>query len=177
KEQLPAVPVRDWPKELNDNGEPISTLLRMSEEPPAQDDYPRWSDLLFACVEHVELLNALNSPVPFYSPRYSRVGETFCYLKFDQQDRKALVEFRAKLEDPLSLELQRSGLGSHIGGGTGQMYAYIFLALSDVTRAIEVIRQTLRAHLAPKRSWLLFYDVDLVAEWIGIWDDTPQPPV
>jgi hypothetical protein len=29
----------------------------------------------------------------------------------------------------------------------------------------------------PRRSWLLFYDPDLADEWLGIYPDTPAPPM
>lgn len=29
----------------------------------------------------------------------------------------------------------------------------------------------------PKRTWLLFHDVDLAAQWYGLYDDTPDPPL
>jgi hypothetical protein len=64
-----------------------------------------------------------------------------------------------------------------IGGGSGLRYAYIDLALLDVKRAVPVIRQVLSDCRAPLRSWLLFHDDDLAAEWIGIYRQTPPPPL
>ena len=55
-------------------------------------------------------------------------------------------------------------------------YAYIDLALSDLKRAVPIIRQTLAERHAPVRSWLLFHDDELAAEWIGIHPQTPPPP-
>ena len=42
---------------------------------------------------------------------------------------------------------------------------------------MKVIEEFLRAEGAPKRSWLLFFDTELEAEWIGLWFDSPAPPM
>ena len=49
--------------------------------------------------------------------------------------------------------------------------------LADLGRGVESVRQVRRGGNIPRRSWLLFFDTDLQAEWIGIWDDAPPPPM
>jgi hypothetical protein len=67
-------------------------------------------------------------------------------------------------------------VGAVLGGGTGLRYAYIDLALADISAALPVIRGCLRNLQIPKRSWLQFFDATLSQEWIGIYDDSPMPP-
>ena len=67
-------------------------------------------------------------------------------------------------------------LGCQIGGGTGLVYSYVELALTDVDAALRRIRQRLRAGRMPIRTWVLFHDSDLCGEWVGIYDDAPPPP-
>jgi hypothetical protein len=73
--------------------------------------------------------------------------------------------------------LTKTQLGALVGGGTGLRYSYIDLALLDVEAAILLMREALRGGRLPKRSWFLFYDSVLAAEWVGVWDDSPLPPL
>lgn len=63
------------------------------------------------------------------------------------------------------------------GSGTGLRYTYLDLALVDLDQGIQVIRKRLQEGGVPKRSWIQFFDADLAAEWIGIYDDSPPPPM
>lgn len=112
-----------------------------------------------------------------FSKRFSRFNETFCYLKLDGKDA-ALEGFadKAAIEDALAAAFAGTGLGAVIGGGTGFRYSYIDLALIDVEKSIPLLRETLQRGRVAKRSWLLFYDDELAAEWVGIWPDSPEPP-
>jgi hypothetical protein len=29
----------------------------------------------------------------------------------------------------------------------------------------------------PERSWVLFFDANLGAEWVGVYPETPEPPM
>jgi hypothetical protein len=68
-------------------------------------------------------------------------------------------------------------LGAAVGGGTGQRYSYIELALTDVDRAWEEIRLILQDGHLPTRTWLLFHDEELSCQWRGLYDDSPSPPM
>jgi hypothetical protein len=68
-------------------------------------------------------------------------------------------------------------LGSVVGGGTGRRYSYIELALTDVEQAWQQMGVLLSNARLPKRTWLLFHDTDLSAQWHGLYDDTPNPPM
>jgi hypothetical protein len=56
-------------------------------------------------------------------------------------------------------------------------YSYIDLALTDVNKGIQAITQRLRAGKIQKRAWIQFFDSDWAAEWVGVYDDTPPPPM
>jgi hypothetical protein len=72
--------------------------------------------------------------------------------------------------------LVAANVGGVIGGGSGLRYAYIDVGLTDLKRAVGIIRKVLSEHEVPERSWLLFHDDDLGAEWIGLHPHSPPPP-
>lgn len=51
------------------------------------------------------------------------------------------------------------------------------LALVNVMKSIEAVRRCLRAGKVPKRSWVQFFDSDWGAEWVGVYKNTPAPPM
>jgi hypothetical protein len=84
---------------------------------------------------------------------------------------------KSEIEDALDAALVPAGLGCHVGGGTGRWYSYVDLALTDVDRGCEIVKAVLRAGNVPRRSWILFFDDEWAHEWIGIYDDSPAPPM
>jgi len=54
---------------------------------------------------------------------------------------------------------------------------YFDLALLDAERGIDILREVLRGGNIHRRSWILFFDDSLAEEWIGIWPDSPEPPM
>jgi hypothetical protein len=148
-------------------------------DPPEEaEEYPGRSDLMIAATNNVELFQAIHSGQPFASSCHSRLGEMFCYLKLDASDipSNEIVAFRSQFEDALNPALLEANAGGCIGGGSGLRYAYIDMAITDIKRATPIIRKVLAEHQAPARSWILFNDDDLAAEWIGIYSKTPPPP-
>jgi hypothetical protein len=145
-------------------------------EPRAADDYPHQVDLFVGKTVHVPMWRCAHT-AGFSSRRFSRVGETFCFLKLDGKDA-ALEGFadKSEIEDALTAVLTPASLGAVIGGGTGLRYSYIDLALTDVERAVPVIRERLQRGRLGRRCWLQFYDDALAAEWVGLWPDSPEPP-
>jgi len=146
-------------------------------EPQQQDDYSGWTDLLAATAGNEKLWTAEHSG-SFYSCRFSRCKETFCYLKIDGAEWVATERFpdRATMEEALDEALCGAKSGCVTGGGTGLRYSYIDLALVDVRGAMDRIRRVLEQGGIPKRTWLLFFDEHLAQEWIGIYSDSPAPP-
>jgi hypothetical protein len=146
--------------------------------PDKAPDYPGQTDLIVAMTRDVEVWKAAHAAAPFYSQRFSRCKETFAYVKIDGRHfrRGSEAADRGEIEDALDEALAKDGLGVHIGGGTGLMYSYIDLALTDLDRGVERARKTLRKLKVPERSWVLFFDADLAAEWVGVYPETPAPP-
>lgn len=159
---------------LHEFGEFQWSLFKLEPEPA--EDFPHQADLFIAKTAHVPMWQVAHMG-GFSSERFSRFGETFCFVKIDWKDfSRDRVEGKQELEDSLQNSLQPKALGAVMSGGTGLRYSYIDLAVPDVERAVPIIRDVLRKSAVPKRSWLLFYDDALAAEWVGIWDDSPEPP-
>jgi hypothetical protein len=151
------------------------TLQRDPEQVPEQDDYAERDDLLFASTIEMPLLRATSGH--FHSRRFSRVGETFCYLKLSRALWTDVLPPRADLEDALSANLQQRGLGVSWGGATGRRYSYIELALTHVSNAIDVIRHTISmSQHKIDAGWLLFHDVTLRDEYVDIATDQDLRP-
>jgi hypothetical protein len=165
-------------KRLQDMPQPEKGAVLKLEPPEDADDYPARTDLIVAFTPHVELFQAIHSGQSFASACHSKWGEVFCYLKLDaiELPKEDIVGFRSTIEDALEPALRTAGVGCTIGGGSGLRYAYIDLSLSDMKRATPIIRQILAEHQAPIRSWLLFHDDDMAAEWIAVYSQTPPPP-
>jgi len=172
QEGLPGTP---W-YEVDTENHPWSSFEVEAEE-QEQDDWPGRSDLIAGITPFVELAQAIFDG-SFRSKRFSRFGETFCYLKFDGIDGLDPAHFadRGELERAIDEVLMPARLGRTIGGGTGQRYSYVELALADVERVLPLLRARLQAGKVPRRSWLLFHDCELAEEWVGLYDDTPPPP-
>lgn len=168
--QLPAEPYSAFA----DDGQWAGLKL----EPEEARDYPERFDLLTSITCNPELIAATFSNGPFYSERYSRCGETFCYLKVDNSvDTANDYQDRDDMEEAVRNALASQDLGGLIGGGTGLRYSYIELALTDVERGIAAICRTMREGNVPRRSWIQFHDAHLAAEWVGVYDDSPAPPM
>ena len=84
---------------------------------------------------------------------------------------------REEIEDAINAVLKPFSFGCVIGGGTGKVYSYCDLALTDVRKGIQAIQTRLMAGNIHQRSWIQFFDSDLASEWVGIYDDTPPPPM
>lgn len=166
--------LRDRPYLAMSEGEEW-TLLEL--EAAKADDYSDQADLVIAKTPHLPLWQATRTET-FHDRRFSRFGETFCYVKLDfsQIPEADLVARKAEIEDALDDLLKPPGWGCQIGGGTGFRYGYIELALVDKASALPAIRSRLVACNVPQRSWILFHDCELRGEWIGIHDDSPAPP-
>jgi hypothetical protein len=101
-------------------------------------------------------------------------------LKIDRGGplRTTAVGDRARLEDALNETLEPTRLGCVIGGGSGRRYSYVDLALTDVATAATAIREILgHLKLPTRRAWLQFFDDSLAAEWIGMFPESPEPPL
>lgn len=148
-------------------------------EPEEADDYPAQLDMLIGKSAHQPLWFAAHSAALFCSERFSKCGETFCYVKIDGTQGLDEEKFadKSEIEDALDEVLKPAKLGCYVGGGTGLRYSYVDLALTDVDKGIAAVKKRLREGNVPKRSWILFCDDYLAAEWVPIYDDSPPPPM
>ena len=55
-------------------------------------------------------------------------------------------------------------------------HAYVDLAYADLDAGVHLTREVARRLDAPDESWIQFFDTDWGAEWVGIWDETREPP-
>ncbi len=147
-------------------------------KPEEREDYPHQFDLLVGKSCHAAMWVAARSNVAFDSRRYSRFGELFAYVKTDSPGSLSSEQLQNKdeMEDALADALARRELGAVIGGGYGQRYSYIDLALSKPDEAIETIIEVLREKNAVRESWIQFFDARYANEWVGIWEESPPPP-
>ena len=138
-------------------------------KPQEQKDYPRQSDIFIAKTMNFPLWQTAHSSQLFYSERFSKFGETFCYIKIDGSEglEESKFEDKAALEDALDSLLIKEQVGCLIGGGTGLKYSYIDLALTDLNKGVELVKEVLKEGNITKKSWILFYDSELEYEWIG----------
>jgi hypothetical protein len=130
--------------------------------PERRDEYAHQDDAMFGTTVIPELREAGFSP-GFCSCRYSRQGETFCYLKFDASDVGIEERYKRKkvIEEAMDAQLREEGIGAVVGTATGRKYLYFDLAIVDVVKTLEVARRRLLAlELLPVRSWLMFFDAD-----------------
>lgn len=154
----------------------IGTVFEI--ESPEAENYPAQSDLVVASARFDYLWLAMHSDVPFYSCRFSKCEEIFCYLKIDGRDgfAETLVSDRTDIEEALNEVLVANGLGCAISGGTGRVYSYIDLAITDLPRAIKSIREVVQSLRLTKRTWLQYFDADKTSEWEVMYIDSPPPP-
>lgn len=123
-----------------------------------------------------QIIEAVNNSYLFHSDRFSRVGEKFCYVKIAGAGELATnVQLRALLEDKIDSALRDAKAGCTYGGGTGPDYAFVDLALTEIPKAIEILRSIAAVEKLPKKSWLLFLDTDWLSEWSGLYHDSPVP--
>jgi hypothetical protein len=171
RNSLPDVPYFRLPEDTTWTGYELT--------PQEADDYPHQWDMFVGNSMIDPMWRNAHQDQSFDSVRFSRHGETFCYLKIDGGDGLEGSRFADKGEiiDAVDEAVRKAEVGCFVGGGTGLRYSYLDLALTDLDRGVDVVQRVLRDGNVPRRSWILFFDTDLQAEWIGIWNDTPPPPM
>ena len=148
-------------------------------KPQQKEEYYQQQDIFLGKSMYKALWQNAHSGRNFSSERFSKHGEIFCYVKIDGREKLNEERFKDKgdIEDALESEFLKSKVGCIMGGGTGLHYSYIDLALIDLEKGIETVKYALRKGNITKKAWILFFDSELISEWIGIWDDSPAPPM
>jgi len=159
----------------------IDRLPRSTVElnPKLAEDYAHRYDLRWAETMVPDLWRNAHSDQRFWPGRFSRTEEIFCYLKIDRgaTDATPRLDHHVRFEKALDAALRARRYGCAIGGGTGLRYTYIDLAITDMDGALRRLRKLLQHAGVGQRSWLQFFDSWLGAEWLGMWLDTPPPPM
>jgi hypothetical protein len=147
-------------------------------EPSSRDSAASQDDVLLVSTVIPELMKSFLRGEPFSSRRFSRAGERFAYLKLARGSTPAerVLSERRALEDTLDSALREARAGCIFGTGLGLSHAYVDLAYADVVAGVSITRQIARRAGAPRESWILFFDADWGAEWLGVWDETREPP-
>ncbi|TNE89602.1 MAG: hypothetical protein EP330_10550 [Deltaproteobacteria bacterium] len=139
------------------------------------EDYSGHADMYAAKTPLPEVWDAAYSPEPFFSECFASAH--FCYLKVDNQgDARSQLQSAEAMAGVLQETLAMRGLGGVTGVGEGRRYHYVDLALDDVAKGIDVIRDLLQPANPHLRSWLLFHDAEWADEWIGLFEESPPPP-
>jgi len=163
--ELPSVPRAQHDDGTNYAG----TVYRVDGPPP--ENHRGTSDVMVATYLLPDLFEATRRP-RFFSTSFSRCGETFCYVKFDPAGALEAPQLVARFE-AIDAALRDAAVGCAVGRAFGHRYGYVDVAVTNVARAVEVLRGM---EDLPKRAWLLFHDCELLDEWIGIRDDAAPPP-
>jgi hypothetical protein len=151
------------------------TLLELSPEPA--DDFAADDDLVLASTCRPELLKCHLEHAPFSSVRFTRHGESFFMLKYeDPLDDEARLAARSRLEDELDLVLGRERIGRVIGAGLGVRYSYLYLGVAAPDQSLERLAAFARKLGLTASSWLLPLDSDWAEEWLAVWPGARPPP-
>jgi hypothetical protein len=169
-DQLPEEPCCKLVSEGNWNS------YELQPEPAA--DYEDRDDLCVAISGRPDVFEAVHGGSPFFSDTHSRCGETFCYLKLDGigEPMSVRAQVREQLENAIDQALLPGQVGCVIGGGTGLRYSYVDLAVIDLRKAAQALRQLGARGLFPQRSWLLCCDDELADEWLSLNGNIMPPP-
>ena len=135
------------------------------------------SDLVLCSSMLPEKQKCFLEGAPFASERFSRHGETFCYIKIDPGPGSASDHFGEKeaWEEQLNRLLVPGRLGCVVGTGLGLRYIYIDLALQEVHSSVALIRKAMERIGFPEQAWLLFCDSSLAQEYICLGTSDVPP--
>jgi len=146
------------------------TLLEI--EPLADTRGARKDDLILASTCTPELLRCYLDGSPCASRRFSRAGETFVFVSYEDDERtmQARVARRTAIEAALSSAV--AAVGAVTGVGLGVKTTYVDLALCNLETGLASLVSKLRDLGVPARSFIQFFDSELADEWLSIWPDS-----
>lgn len=139
------------------------------------EDYTGHSDLYLAKTPVPELWDAAYAAVPFFSECFGQAR--FGYVKVDGKgDSRSELKDADAIAAVIQETLAARGLGQVVGVGEGRRYHYIDLAMNDVAKVVEALRDAMHPANPPLRTWLLFHDAEWADEWVGLYEESPSPP-
>lgn len=140
-------------------------------------DYAAQDDLVFCSTRVPEPKKSFLRGEPFFSGRFAASHALFTYLKYESAhaSSEARLDERSKIEQLMTRIIAERD-GTMVGFGLGLRYGYIDLVLSDPDCARQRLFPELRAFGISKRSWVLFCDSELSAEYLPVHPDSPPPP-
>jgi hypothetical protein len=146
------------------------TLLEV--EPLAAASPRRKDDLVLASTCTPELLRCYLDDSPCASRRFSRAGEQFVFVSYQDDERtmERRVARRTLIETGLSECFM--GVGAVTGVGLGVRTTYVDLALCNLETGLPHLISKLRDLDVPARSFIQFFDSELGDEWLSIWPDS-----
>ncbi len=132
-------------------------------------------DLVTATTWMPEMLHSLLRGDPFYSGRFSRHREHFCYVELDDSRRSEheRLSRRHHLEDCLNAALSSAKLGCVVGSGIGLARSYIDLAIIDPARSVRLVGSVTRQESADQ-ACLRPADSEHAAEAIPLTRRNPR---
>jgi hypothetical protein len=157
-------------------GEQRWYLFELDVEPAAE--YPGQADVALVSTFMPELVKCFLSGAAFASTRFSRAGELFAYLKYENRERdprRALARRRV-LEDALDAALVSEDAGRVIGSGMGVVYSYVNFACLELERALDAIRNVASRVGLSEKTWVQFFDSALAEEWVSVLGARLPPP-
>ncbi|MDF3066280.1 MAG: hypothetical protein K0R38_1881 [Polyangiaceae bacterium] len=146
------------------------TLLEI--EPLAEERAERKGDLVLASTCTPELLRCYLDDAPCSSRRFSRVGEHFVFVSYEDKEREMgkRVARRTAIEHALANAV--AGIGAVTGVGFGVQTTYVDLSLYHLETGLGRVVETLRAADVPEATFIQFFDTELAEEWLAIWPDS-----
>lgn len=146
------------------------TLLET--EPLDDASGSRKDDLVLASTCTPELLRCYLDGSPCASRRFSRAGEHFVFVSYEDDERtmRGRVARRAAIESALSTAI--ADVGAVTGVGFGVKTSYVDLALCNLETGLLRLVSKLRDLNAPPRTFIQFFDSELADEWLSIWPDS-----
>lgn len=131
----------------------------------------RWTILTF----WPELFMGLSANCLFFSERFLKKGQKLAYLQLIDIIPEFTQEIRDKFEDDIISALSTADAGCMVGSGRGNPNSYYFdLCLTNIAKAIDVLREVCQRANLPSTCWLRFYDNHWKQEWVRMFPDTPD---
>jgi hypothetical protein len=152
--------------------DPRADWTLLETEPLDDASGLRKNDLVLASTCTPELLRCYLDGSPCASRRFSRAGEIYVFVSYEDDARTmhARVARRAALEAALGEAV--AGVGAVTGVGFGVRTTYVDFALCDLETGLARLVAKLKAQGAPARTFIQFFDSELADEWLSIWPDS-----